>query len=770
MTSGKDDEEPSGIELPSQRALDDPQNDAREVFIALKTWAKERRRPGEVAASARELLPEYRQSVLAFLCSLPARKPLFRNQSRELLKVLSSEADWCSGCSCIIEDAVATALLPPAAPVKKGAPEKSSAGDGSASPSTVPEASSPESVLKAMSPRREKEEDYDVLDGLPPPEAFAPGSKFDDGDTFKDFRKWARGRPVWDLASAASRLEVEQRRNIFDLLFRIAGRKIYSRQAPETLSMLLSVEEWVMDGVVDEEACDKVFEEHAKRGRAPSPAPAASPKAAGGGARPPGSPRSSEPFKTILIPSPSPTPSTPPPSPPPRPSPPPSSPPVQTIVPEAPAKPKAGYSDQPRPSPAPPPTPAKATPARPEKPAAGKGGRLEPPEAVPAVRPKPAPKAGGDAKAGKGNLRARVEGALAGGAPIASGEELVKLYKASGLGGEASLSAKAMDGGFLALLLSLAGQRLKDLFIDPLQDQTGAKALGVHFPHLYIDLQRRNVLPMPSAVQMSVEQKIKRSQRWTCLEKAQVLCAKHELAIKYVLAYALTRAQASGNKSAVWIPLGMTSGSVGHANSVCLQAPVGKPSGPYKVYVYDPNFTDGGCSHWVHAQKAVGDALPAVKRLLDGTGISVETKAELFGHGLQTLLGTTSTSRGWFSKTVVTTQRGYPICGSVVFLLGSIWLGASAQAGRLDDILEVEKELASVVTESDAGKLAVQRKVAQILIGLAKRTSSSGADPFEKAIQRKLDADRKDWPPDQVKGGGSVTVSIPDRGPFEYKW
>ena len=56
-------------------------------------------------------------------------------------------------------------------------------------------------------------------------------------------------------------------------------------------------------------------------------------------------------------------------------------------------------------------------------------------------------------------LRARMEEALGKGSPVAavSGSDLVRLYKASGLGGEARLSAEGKDSQTLRLLIALAG-------------------------------------------------------------------------------------------------------------------------------------------------------------------------------------------------------------------------------------------------------------------------------------------------------------------------
>merc|ERR1719414_1164600 len=105
-----------------------------------------------------------------------------------------------------------------------------------------------------------------------------------------------------------------------------------------------------------------------------------------------------------------------------------------------------------------------------------------------------------------------------------------------------------------------------------------------------------------------------------------------------------------------------------------------------KVLIYDPNFK-AGQAHFVHSKKAIEDALPGVRKLLAGTGLSVVGGCELFGHAIQTALGTTERHKGWFSSTVTVTQRGYPICGSVVHLLACVWL-AVATGPVPDDVTD----------------------------------------------------------------------------------
>jgi len=354
---------------------------------------------------------------------------------------------------------------------------------------------------------------------------------------------------------------------------------------------------------------------------------------------------------------------------------------------------------------------------------------------------------------------------LAGGKKISDGKELVPLYQNSGLGGEAALAGKASDGGTLKLILAGAGQRLRDLFNDALQEDSGSAR--IHFPHLYIDLMRKSSFPMPANVQSSVERKIQSSQRWTSIEKAYVLLAKHQQTIPYVLAYSLSQAKAAGRLGAVWINVGMNSGSAGHANAVCLYPTNSRYE--MKVLLYDPNY-EASQKHWVHAKKAINDSLSTTGKLLAGTGITIVGQAELFGHGLQTALGTTTRKQGWFSKAVVIESRGYPICGSVVHLLALVWATVMKDSrGVMEDVEEVETAISEIVAEPE-GKALVQRKIAGILEGLTNRISDRGRDPFGVSLQRRLDKDKQDWPQEVVKGGGSVSMKMAKRFSYEYKW
>lgn len=353
--------------------------------------------------------------------------------------------------------------------------------------------------------------------------------------------------------------------------------------------------------------------------------------------------------------------------------------------------------------------------------------------------------------------------------PISSGNELVRLYKESGLGGQASLSVKAADAESVRYILAITGQRLRDLFVDKLQKIAIDSGVRVHFPHMYINLQARKVHPMPTDVQLQVEAKIRRLERWTSLEKAHVLMAPHKQMLCYCLAYAITRAK-ERQRNAIWIPLGMDTGAQGHANALCLQSVDG--SGTMKVLCYDPNYK-AEQTHFVHSKKAVEDALPGVRKLLVGTGLGVASGCELFGNAIQTALGTTERHKGWFSSKVTITQRGYPICGSVVYLLASVWLttGTGPVPG---DIVEVEAALAAIVSSGEEGKSLVQKRIAKILDDLIRNLGCDASDwnrrDWTQSVRARLDHDRKDWKEAATSRGGSVTVGIPGRKEFTYSW
>merc|ERR1712176_398244 len=110
-------------------------------------------------------------------------------------------------------------------------------------------------------------------------------------------------------------------------------------------------------------------------------------------------------------------------------------------------------------------------------------------------------------------------------------------------------------------------------------------------------------------------------------------------------------------------------------------------------------------------------------------------------------------------STVYTTQRGYPICGAVVYLLAWVWLAVSNGAPALDDIRDVEEALAEIVNE-EQGKIAIQKKIAVLLQDLTQGLSSRGKEPFAVTMRRRLDRDwaevrsTRTWPADVVQKGG----------------
>merc|ERR1711871_1627391 len=108
---------------------------------------------------------------------------------------------------------------------------------------------------------------------------------------------------------------------------------------------------------------------------------------------------------------------------------------------------------------------------------------------------------------------------------------------------------------------------------------------------------------------------------------------------------------------------------------------------------------------------------------------------------------------------MVVKQRGYPICGAVVYLLASVWLQVCIPGLPVEDIKEVEVELARIAGE-EGGKHRLHRAVAWRLQQLMDRLEPSGADPFASSLERRLCRDRLEWPPDLVRMGGSVTASL----------
>lgn len=714
-------DEPSDDNLPSIKVLQDTEADPREAFQELRAWVKDKQRqsPTALAAAGRSLTTAHRRTILCFLSGVPARKTIFASTAREVLGQLLELQDWRE--KAVDDDDVRRLLAasrqtsetdksgppPPPAPGASPAaaqadeprpctrPENNPTPDESDAPPPPPP---PVPVFFTATTKFEApvqaEDLKGLLEGMPPGEAFKESSRHDPGDTFKDFRRWAKRLPVWDLEAAGHELPVEVRRDIFGFLARICDRQIYKSQGRELLSMLLPLESWIGGGAANQAELQRCLDEGGGKKAHESPKAKASPP-------------TTQP-KKVRAASP------------------------QQAPKKTPADRLAGWLDK-----------------VPNGRSASEDSRAP---WVPAESP----------TVGRG-LRVQVDNFLKGAPPLASGQELVELYRKSGLGGGASLSAQASDERAIKLLLILAQQRAKDLFVDALREISGRAK--VHLPHLHIDLQRRHVFEMPGHVQGAVERKIRSQEKWTSMEKAYVLGARHEHTIRYTIAYALARAKATGRANAVWMSLGMNTGAQGHANALCCQCVDGK--GAMKVFLYDPNYSKDQ-EHWVHAKKAVNDALPSVRKLLEGTGISIMGQAELFGHGLQTALGTTTRHQGWFSSTVYTRHEGYPICGGVVYLLAVVWMSVGV-GSALSDVVEVEAALADVVSEP-AGKALVQARVAALLQDLIRRHAPNGRVPFEVSMCSRFNADKKEWPQEVVTNGGHIKMTFASQAPYTYKW
>lgn len=117
--------------LPPQSALDDLDRDPRETFQALRNWLKSQQREDTLVAAGRSLDSNYRRSLFAFLCAIPARKPIFQNQARELLEGLKDINEWRS--DDVVSDGELQAALTPA-PRKGSLGPPPAAGIGTADP------------------------------------------------------------------------------------------------------------------------------------------------------------------------------------------------------------------------------------------------------------------------------------------------------------------------------------------------------------------------------------------------------------------------------------------------------------------------------------------------------------------------------------------------------------------------------------------------------------------------------------------------------------
>jgi len=607
----------------------------------------------------------------------------------------------------VIDNTALQAALNPPPPAKPKVKAEPSAGAPSHVCQKKQKGSGEELPLPPASD--EEESVQDIFAGMPPHEAFEEGGEYDAGDTFQDFRKWAKCLPVWSLCTAGSLLKAPVRRSIFMFLMNICKRTLYRSQGQEVLRMLLSIEEWTEHDVVDCSALDSV----------PNLEKADKPKSAvakdASSARPP-YPQVSPPSPMQKCPSP----------------------PVQTL---------ADQLVQKLPSP--------------------QVSLLSPRATQPAEQHSAPlftmPKA--DSK----DLRVLIEGVLAGGKRISDGQELIALYRESGLSGGASVSAQAADQEALSVIIPIAVQRLKDFYLEDLHQAVGNAS--IHIAHLHIDLKQRKGRPLAPDMQTLLENKIRKGERFTSIEKANILNAPHAQTIAYILAYSIARATKAG-RNGVWINMGIDTGAQGHANAVILQSIGG--CGAFQVFVYDPNF-DPEQTHYVHALKAINDQLPKVRNLLPVSSGSISGQAELFGHGLQTALGTTSKRTGWLSRTVITEHRGYPICGSVVQLLAIVWLSVS-NGGRLGgpgdvkDIVAVEAVLAEIAAEP-SGQDKVRQKIAAILQSNIDRVASRGSDSFEQSMKHRLNKDKLEWPLQFTRHGGSIECSIAERRrSYTYTW
>ncbi|CAK0808126.1 unnamed protein product [Prorocentrum cordatum] len=157
-----------------------------------------------------------RRSVLAFLCEVPVKKRIFAAQAREILQLLADVPEWRGGgaddlASVDIEAALlqkdpprpgprGTAPTAPSGPEDQSFPVHDEPQDDGVRSSTAElplplpggfgEAAKDAPML-TLAPEPE-ETPASLLASMPPPEAFEECSRYDAGDTFKEFRKWSR--------------------------------------------------------------------------------------------------------------------------------------------------------------------------------------------------------------------------------------------------------------------------------------------------------------------------------------------------------------------------------------------------------------------------------------------------------------------------------------------------------------------------------------------------------------------------------------------------
>lgn len=263
--------------LPSRSRLADPKANAREVWSELRAWM--RAHGAELDAESIDIA--HRQSVVDFLGSLPYRKPIFASLARESLQKLAASPGWacvqlpnlaapcqrhCTPVSpgfqgeakhsprkCLEEVCVHSGhylkpWLEGEVPSPHATPPSKESFRSSGNGEPEPERAGGSDGHEGSAPS-EPEEEPSLLGGMPPAERFTDRSRSDAGDTFKEFRRWARGKNVRDLAEAGRQIEAPVRRNVFTFIVRLHGRRMYSCQAREVFSMLWSLDQWT-DGVV----------------------------------------------------------------------------------------------------------------------------------------------------------------------------------------------------------------------------------------------------------------------------------------------------------------------------------------------------------------------------------------------------------------------------------------------------------------------------------------------------------------------------------------
>eukprot|EP00746_Dinoflagellata_sp_MGD_P088815 gnl/MRDRNA2_/MRDRNA2_35104_c0_seq1.p1 gnl/MRDRNA2_/MRDRNA2_35104_c0~~gnl/MRDRNA2_/MRDRNA2_35104_c0_seq1.p1 ORF type:complete len:402 (-),score=84.75 gnl/MRDRNA2_/MRDRNA2_35104_c0_seq1:201-1406(-) len=274
--------------LPSEVELDlsDSRTDVREAFTALRNWLKAKQQSNSLVSAGRFLSTAYKQRVFEFLCAIPGKKPIFQNQARELLKALADVPEWQEGI--VIDAASISAALDSGKSARCSAKDVPSAASNekpeaagyptqglhSSLAAPPPPPSAEQSVVASLSlvTPPPPPEDKKLLEGMPPHVGFDENSRYDLGDTFIDFRKWARSLAVWDLASAGYQLQPELRSKVFCFLTRVsAERKIYRNQVREVLSMLLSIDDWTDNTVLDEAAISRILDSEPCKTKVPPP-------------------------------------------------------------------------------------------------------------------------------------------------------------------------------------------------------------------------------------------------------------------------------------------------------------------------------------------------------------------------------------------------------------------------------------------------------------------------------------------------------------------